>query len=56
MTEADIQRFNDLLNNKDDVDASNKILKKDLQRMKQANIGINDKLKSEEMENNNIAA
>lgn len=49
MAVGDVNRFNDLINNKDDVDAQNNILQQDLERIKVANLELNQNLRDEEV-------
>jgi len=56
MLEGDVKRMDLLLDNMDDVDTQNKIMKQDLERIKFANLGLQDKLKQEEIESNDVGA
>jgi uncharacterized protein (DUF3084 family) len=54
MLEGDVKNMDLLLENRDDVDTQNKIMKDDLERIKFANLGLQDKLKQEEIESNDV--
>jgi chromosome segregation ATPase len=48
MVGGDVERFRKLITNKDDVDGQNNIMQQDLQRMKNANLDLNQHLRDEE--------
>lgn len=48
MTDGDVRRLEQLLHYKDDVDAQNNVMQNDLERMKDANNVLNQKVKEEE--------
>jgi len=54
LVEGDVRHIDNMLDHKDDTDAQNKILKDDLERIKFANLDLQDKLKGEEAESNNV--
>ena len=55
MTEGDVNRMDRLVNNRDDIDAQNNIMQQDLDRIKMANADLGSKLKSEEINTQNIS-
>ena len=54
--EGDVEHLVKMVDHKDDVDASNNVLKEDLERIKMANLSLQDKVKDGELENANLSS
>jgi len=54
MKEGDVRRIDQLIDNKDDIDGQNKIMKNDLERIQISNAQLGDKLKGEEIDTRNV--
>jgi len=52
--EGDVSNLDRMVDHKDDIDASNNIMKEDLERIKMANLSLHDKVKQEEVETINV--
>jgi hypothetical protein len=56
MTQGDVIRMDQLVNNKDDIDAQNHIMQNDLERIKMANLEMGNRLREEEIDTANVCA